>query len=87
MTTSGTTEIRSTYERRDLSLGSAHLEITARGTAPAGPAHYVGADRFPVCGADRVSFTFPGRRLSSTRQACADCVAATRAPSTTRLAG
>ena len=80
--TTGTTAVR-----RELSLGSARLDITPRGTGPAEPAHYVGWDRRPVCGADQVSYTFPGRRLSSVRHACEDCVAATRAASSARLAG
>lgn len=87
MAASDTTETGFALDRRDLSLGSAQLEVTARGTEPAGPAHYVGPDRNPVCGAERVKWTFPGRRLSSTRHACEDCVAAMRASSVTRLVG
>jgi hypothetical protein len=74
----------SVVDRRELVLGSTGLEIHHNGTGPAGAAHYVGTDRRPICGDGPVRYTFPGRRLSSARVVCPECVAATR--TTERLA-
>jgi hypothetical protein len=84
MASSGTTRARIAGVRRELTLGSHHLDVRVRNTGPAGPAHYVDNDRRTVCGGELVSFTFPGRALTSEKDICSDCVAAT---ATQRRAG
>jgi hypothetical protein len=76
MASSGTTHARFAGLRRDLTLGSHQLDVRARNTGPAGPAHYVDSDRRTVCEGELVSFTFPGRLLTSEKDICPDCAAA-----------